>query len=228
MSFTSIRHNARNMLNENLQFLNYISSLEPKDPRHSVPLEVNIMKGLFYVHLYSSLEKSINELVQHTIVLINTKSIKIKHYNNVFNSVVLFDKLKAFKDSSYKNFFTKAYDLFVETTNPSSITMNETIFANTLQNVWFETIREVTLCFGVKNLDTSPRTKATINEIVDKRNAVAHGRENAADIGSRYRSSVIRIKFTEISNFIYELIDIYDLYFSKKDYLRTSTKRLYI
>lgn len=228
MSFILVRSNTRNRLNENLQFLNYISAHEPTNPRDSVMLEVNIMKGLFYVHLYSSLERTINELIEYTIVLINAKSIKVKHYNSSFSTIVLFDKLQSFKQSGHKNFFAKAHEIFIETNSPNSTNLNETIFSSNLQNVWYKTIEEISLCFGIDSLNTSPRVRATINEIVDKRNAVAHGRENAADVGGRFRSSEIRIKYDEISNFAYQLIDLYDDYFNHKNYLKPSARRLYV
>jgi hypothetical protein len=228
MSFIPIKTNTRNRLNENLQFLNYISSVEPVNPRDTVSLEVNIMKGLFYVHLYSTLEKTINELAEQTIILINTKSISTKHFNHTFNSIALYNELKSFKDCGHRNFFAKAYDIFIQINNNNPASLNETLFSNNLQNVWFKTIEEISLCFGVKGINTSARVKATINEIVDKRNAVAHGRENAADVGSRFRTPMIRIKYNEIANFTYQLIDLYDEYFSKKDYLKVAAKRLYI
>jgi len=227
MSFASIKNNNRNRLNENLQFLNYISSLEPSNPRDIIPLEVNIMKGLFYVHMYSSLERTINELIEHTIVLINTRSISKKHFNHSFNTISLFDKLQSFKSCGHKNFFSKAYDIFCEINNRDSGHINETMFSNSLQNVWFKTIEETNLCFGVKGLNISPRIKTTINEIVEKRNAVAHGRESAVNVGIRFRCIDIRTKFIDISNFSYDLIDLYENYFNSKDYLKPAAKRLY-
>ena len=227
MTFVSVNNNARNRFSENLQYLNFITSLEPTNPRDIVPLEINIMKGLFYVHLYASFEKTINELTEHTISLIDSKSVKIKHYNESFNSIVLIDKLKAFKSCSHKKFFIKAHELMYETSTINTLSLNNTTFSNSLQNVWFETIEEISNCFGISQIIIPPRIKATINELVEKRNAVAHGRENASDVGSRFRTDVLRNKMNEIINFTYELISIYETHYNRKNYLKTGAKRLY-
>lgn len=228
MSFTSVINNAGSRFNENLQYLNFITSQEPNNPRDSVPIEVNTMKGLFYVHLYASFEKSINELTENTINLIGSKSIKVKHYNESFNTIALVDKLKAFKNCGHKNFFTKAHELMFEMSTFNIHSLNDTTFSNSLQNVWFETIEEIAKCFGISEVPITPRIRTTINELVERRNAVAHGRENASDVGSRFRTDVLRIKMNEIINFTYSLISLYENHYNRKNYIKTGAKRLYI
>lgn len=227
MSFVSVLNNAQSRLNENLQFLNFITSQEPTNPQDPTPLEVNVMKGLFYVHLYASFEKTINELTEQTIILIDSKSIKVRHFNESFHTIALVDKLKAFRNCGHKSFFTKAHELLYETSAINVTTLSETTFSNSLQNVWFETIVEISKCFGISNVPITPRVKTTINELVEKRNAVAHGRERASDVGSRFRTNILRTKMTEISNFVYSLIALYENYYTSKNYLKTGSKRLY-
>ena len=227
MSFVSVQNNAQSRLNENLQFLNFITTQEPTDPQDATPLEVNVMKGLFYVHLYASFEKTINELIEQTIILIDSKAIKVRHFNESFHTVALVDKLKSFKNCSHKSFFSKAHEILYETSAVNVVTLSETTFSNSLQNVWFETIVEISKCFGISAIPITPRIRTTINELVEKRNAVAHGREKASDVGSRFRTNILRMKMNEISNFIYSLIALYDNYYTRKNYLKTGSKRLY-
>jgi hypothetical protein len=76
MIFDGVRERTRKRLNEVQINLNHISLLEPQDPSIEMPIEVKIMKGLFYVHLYAAFEKNINDLVQTTLTEI--ASIKVK------------------------------------------------------------------------------------------------------------------------------------------------------
>ncbi len=161
MSFASVNNNARNRFSENLHYLNFITSQEPTNPRDLIPLEVNIMKGLFYVHLYASFEKTVNELTEHTINLIDAKAVKVRHYNESFNTIALVDKLKAFKDCGNKNFFIKAHEVMFEVSTLNVQSLNDTTFSNSLQNVWFETIEEISRCFGIISVPISPRVRAT-------------------------------------------------------------------
>ena len=228
MSFTTVRNNARSRFTENQIFLSYITSLEPKIITDPVPLEVNIMKGLFYVHLYSSLEKSLNELIEDTLIHISSKSIQYNHFNLPFNSISLVDKLKSFKASGYGSFFNKAFEIFSEASSPNICTINETVFANNLQNVWTKTIEEICNSFGIKLFAVSPRTKATIDEIVEKRNAVAHGRESATIVGQRFRTNVLRTKMDIVIDFCNYLIDLFENYYTRKEYLKPTAKRRYV
>lgn len=227
MSFTIIRHNARSRFNETRIYLNYLATLEPSDPTVTLSLELKIMKGLFQVHLYAALEKTINELIENTLTYINSNNIKYNHYSTPFNTISLIDKLKSFKDCGYRNFFEKTIDIFSEMTSSNISVINESAFSNHLQNVWTNTIEEVIKSFGINNFTITPRVRATINELVEKRNSVAHGRENASVVGERFRTSTLRTKMGIITTFAYDLIDIFEDYYSNKKFLKNHFKRNY-
>jgi hypothetical protein len=227
MSYTIIRNNARVRFNENLTYLNFLTAEEPNDPTIPPSLELKIMKGLFYVHLYSSLEKTLNDLIEQTLTLINSKNVKNKHYNLSFNTISLLNKLQSFKECGYRNFFSKAIEIFEALNSEQIPTLNETVFSNSLQNVWTSTIIEILQAFGINNFMVQPRIRTTIDEIVDKRNAVAHGRESASVIGERFRTDVLRTKMTVIMNFSYDLIDTFENYHDNSRYLKPQAKRIY-
>lgn len=227
MSFTTVRSNTRSRFLENQIFLNYITSLEPRETNVPIPIEVNMMKGLFYVHLYSSLEKSVNELIENTLIHIGSKSVQFNHFNLPFHSISLVNKLKSFKDSGYSNFFNKAFEIFNEISSTNVCVINETLFANDLQNVWTKTIEEICNSFGIKTFSVTPRIKTTIDEIVGKRNAVAHGRESARVVGERFRTDVLRSKMDIIVEFCNYLIDLFENFYTRKDYLKPTAKKHY-
>ncbi len=227
MSFATVRNSTRSRFTENQVFLGYITSLEHRVITDSVPLEVNIMKGLFYVHLYSSLEKSLNELIEDTLIHISSKSVQYNHFNLPFNSISLVNKLKSFKSSGYGNFFSKAFEIFSEVSSSNVCAINETVFANNLQNIWTKTIEEICNSFRIKTFAVNPRTKATIDEIVEKRNSVAHGRESATIVGQRFRTDVLRTKMDIVIDFCNYLIDLFEKYYTKKEYLKPTAKRHY-
>lgn len=227
MSYAQIRTNARTRFNENMTYLNYLTAEEPNDPTIAASLELNIMKGLFYVHLYSSLEKTINDLIENTLLLISSKGVKNKHFCIPFNTISLVGKLQSFKDCGYRSFFSKAIEIFEELNSDNVSRINETMFSNSLQNVWTKTVIEILSAFGIKNYVITPRVKATVDEVVDKRNAVAHGRESAAIVGERFRTSDLRGKMAVVSTFTNEIIDVFEDYFDAKKYLRPHSKRVY-
>jgi hypothetical protein len=227
MSFVIVRNNTRARFSENQIYLNYITSLEPKKITDPIPLELKIMKGLFQVHLYASLEKTLNELIENTLAHIGSNGIKNIHYSIPFNTISLVDRLKSFKNCAYGNFFNKSIEIFAEMTSSNVLTINETAFANNLQNVWTKTIEEIIKAFGIKGFIIPQNVKTTIDELVDKRNAVAHGRESASQIGERFRADVLRLKMETIAVFSNDLIDLFENYYSNKEFLKGSAKRHY-
>lgn len=227
MSFNLIRMKARGRFGETQIYLNYLISIEPNDPTVPITLELKIMKGLFQVQLYSSLEKTVNELIENTLTYISSNSVKSSHYALPFNSISLVDKLKAFKDCGYNNFFNKALEIFTELSSSNINPLNETAFSNNLQNIWTKTIEEVIKSFGITGFYIDPRVRATIDELVDKRNAVAHGRESAAVVGERFRTDVLRSKMEIINTFSFQLIDLFEEYYIKKNFLKSTAKKFY-
>lgn len=227
MTFINIRNNTRARFTENQILLNYITSVEPRETIDLVPPEVNMMKGLFYVHLYSSLEKSVNELIENTLIHIGSRSIQYNHFILAFSSITLVDKLKSFKDSGYSNFFNKALEIFNESSSTKICAINESVFANNLQNVWTKTIEEICKSFGMKNFSVTPKIRATIDEVVEKRNAVAHGRESAKTVGERFRTDNLRLKMETVNIFCNYLIDLFETYYDQKDFLKPTAKKHY-
>ena len=227
MSYQPVRDRARQNFNEVLQYLNYITSQEPDNITFVTPIEIKIMRGLFYVHLYAALEKTVNDIVQQTLIKVSSHNVKHNHYTIPFNAISLMNRLRSFKDSSYNIFIQKSTEIFEDMTCSRVSTINETAFSNNLQNVWIRTIDEVRKAFGMAPFALEPRVKATVDEVVDKRNAVAHGRENASTIGERHKTDVLRVKMDIVTNFTYQLIDEFETYYTGRYFLKPNTKRYY-
>lgn len=227
MSLNTVKLRTSERFNEVLIFLNYVSSLEPDNPTEPVSLEVKIMKGLFYVHLYSAFEKSINDTVETVLSLISSKNVKNSHLLAPVLSVVLTDKIKSLKDCGYAKVFIKSSDIFVDAASTNITPINETIFSNHLQNVWVKTIDEIFHTLGINSLRLDIHSKTTIDEIVERRNAVAHGRDSAASVGERYRTDVLREKMETVSSSTYEIIYAIEDHYLSKRYIKSTVRRYY-
>lgn len=227
MSFTAVKKTTSSRFSEVQIFLNFITSEEPNNPTEITSANVKIMRGLFYVHLYAAIENSINELVEKSILLINSKNVKNNHYTLIFNTISTIDKLQSLKDCSHKNFTNRSIALMQEIGSRNIRGLNETVFAKQLQNIWMSTVLEVYNAFGIKKPNFDPRVRATIDEIVEKRNAVAHGRESAQSIGERHRSDILRQKLSITQTFTNQVIDDFENFYNKKKYLKPIMKKYY-
>jgi len=228
MPFNAVKSRTSERFNEVLIFLNYVSLEEPTNPTEAVPLEVKIMKGLFYVHLYSAFEKSINDVVETMLSLISSRCVKNNHLLAPVLSVVLIDKIKSLKACGYSKLFTKSSDVFIDAASTTITPINETIFSGHLQNVWVKTIDEIFITLGMGPVSLDMRSKTTIDEVVEKRNAVAHGRDSAASVGERYRVNVLRGKMEILSSSINEIINSIEEYYISKRFIKPAVRRHYV
>lgn len=229
MSLGTVRTNTGARFNEVQVYLNYLGSEESKVVALlTTPIELNVMKGLFFVLLYGAFEKTLTEAVQRTIILISGKNVQNKHYQFCFNSISLRSSVSSLKDCSYKKVIPNSVDLFEQVGSSDVNVLNETVFTDSLQNTWIKTIEEVRLAFGLGNITLDGRDRAAIDELVDKRNAIAHGRESAGFVGSRYNTVDLRTRMNLVQSFAHELIDDFENYYFDKKYLKPTTRRLYV
>lgn len=219
MSFNIVRANSRERFSEVHINLSYIESIEPN--AEATP-EIKIMRGLYYVHLYSVLEKSLNETIEQTLLLIKSKNIKNRHFSTLFNVISLNSKMQSFKQCGYKEYFDRSSDIFEGVDSESIFDISNTIFSQNLQNIWYKTIQDTIRSFGATPILVEPRVRLTIDEVVDKRNAVAHGRETAIVVGERHRCNVLRTKTQEIQMVVEQIISTFEEYIANYKFLKPS------
>lgn len=225
MPLSIVRHRARERFAEVLQNLAFIESIEPDG---ETPLHVKILRGLYYVHLYSALEKIINETVEQVLIVIESHNIPNNMYKTEFNVISLNNKMMSFKSCGSKDYFKKSIELFESVNSTDKFNISNTILSGTLQNVWFNTIQTTLKCFCINPLAVEDRVRFTVDEVVDKRNAVAHGRETPVEAGERFRCSLLRTKTDDIQLVSQMFIDSFENYLNQAQFVKTEFRAGYV
>jgi hypothetical protein len=207
--------------------LELIESLEPKIPAEQASIQVKLLRGLYYVHLYSALEKTTNECVEQALLLISGQRVENWHYQNKFNVVSLYARMQAFKAAGYRSFLSKSVDVFSTLDSPEVSKIDNTIFSSTLQNVWFKALDEVYKCFGIPEFSVESHLRLSVDEVVDKRNAVAHGRESAIYIGERHRSYILRTRTQDIQLIADKFVDGLESYVLGLEHIKLKHRASY-
>ncbi len=228
MPFSGVRNRTRERFAEVQVYLSYISSCESCDPMAPIPIEIKIMKGLYYVHLYAALEKSVNDVVQTALSIISSKRVQNNHFLAPLLSIALVDQMKSLKGAGYSNLINQSIGVFKEAASTNVVPINETALSNNLQNIWIKTIEEVFESLCMPPLAFSPHEKATVNEVVGKRNAVAHGRDSAAAVGERHRVPVLREQMAAVSIVTSKIIDSIEEHCMGKKYIKPNARRHYV
>ncbi len=200
---------------ENLIYAAEIEAADkPNDEVHK------IQKGLYFVHLYSAFEKSINETVERCLLYIESKGVPHQHYALPFNSIALDANLMSLKSARKDRIMERSISLFETMGCNSHTRINEAMFGAKLQNVWFDTLQQTMACFGASAIaDHTGTLKTSIDEVVDKRNAVAHGRIPTDRVGERQRCDILRQRTTAVQTTLSLVIDSFEQYLSNCEFV---------
>lgn len=223
MTFSAARRIATERLNEVLLYLNHVTSMEP--PVGSpAPQEVKIMRGLFYVQLYGALEKATTDSLQQLLTKIGELQPKNCHVILPFNVISMSRKWKSLKASGYKDALSRVREFFLAVQESKYHGIEESIFADIVQNIWAKTIDDIVLALGITGFSLSVSDRALLDELVDKRNAIAHGRESPSKIGERDRCDDLRRRLNQVQTIIFILIDRIESYFEAREFVYAPDK----
>jgi len=221
MNFAELNSNSRTRFLEVSGYLRYISTLEPPPGSGvEVPVEVKVMKGLFYVHLYSALEKTINQVAETTLTFVTTSSRPLREIRASLLAVALQDQIKSVRDCSTSKVLQKSVSLMESANSSAAVIMADSMLAFWLQNIWASTINELLDTFGIDSYRVTGRDKLYVDEVVDKRNAVAHGRDSAMSVGERFRCTDLEIRFNVVETVAFQVVESFREYCENNQFTR--------
>lgn len=204
---TSVRAEVSERLREVFLLAEHIRHLESTPPSPDPP-EVKIMRGLFYVHLYAALEYATCQGVQHFLEAVATLKISTNHLNARFLSVALDPGFSAMRSVGEEKKWSSRVRLLDLQLSTESQSINADIFGLYLQNIWVEKLETLFKCLNI-NLPVvpDPAYRLYVDELVERRNGIAHGRFSALGIGAARRSPELLIRYNAISTTCFYLLD---------------------
>lgn len=198
-------------------------------PLQADTAEVLVLRGLFYVHLYATLEYSVNQAVERLLHAITDLKIKTAHFEPIFLSVALDPEFSSFSDSGKNNRWSKRISFLKKQSSADEAALNLGIFSIYLQNIWKENLLQIFECLFINApIVPDPALGLYIDEIVNKRNAVAHGRESPARVGVGTRSSDLHIRLDAVSRIITHLIHCFEKHLTELNFVREDQRAQYL
>jgi hypothetical protein len=226
MPLTTVRQEIANRFTEAQAFLTLIKADE--QPFISQSQDLNTRKGLFIVLLYSAVEYSINRAVTKYTEIVNFTEVKYEHIDSQLYAFALDPQLTSCSMVGRELRWQKRFDLFHKQNSTESVKLFEGAFLDQLENIWDKTIRKTFNLLGIRDSALyDPRVAQYINEIVERRNAVAHGRESAAAVGQTYNAGRLQILHDEISTQIQYMIVCLEQHLDSKMFIKSQHKHAY-
>lgn len=227
MPLTVVRQETNTRLLEAQTFLSLIKAQEP-EPGSPIPLEFNIQKGLFLVMLYGTLEYGLTRAVTETALLINKSQVKYHHIHESLYPLALDPEFQSVTAAGIRRKWPPRILLFQRQFSSELVVINEGMLQHELSNAWAETIKTIFEVFGiVLPCLYDIRVKQYIDEVTEKRNAVSHGRDSAANVGQGYTTDRLQHLHEEIAKQIQHIFSCFETLITTKAFVKSAHQTSY-
>ena len=189
-------------------------------PRTFVPTETPIAKGLFFVHLYGAFEYTVTTAVQESLQLVDNMGHSVGAYKPKMLSVVLNAKCEAMANVGPKRVWEKRLDLFGQIGSINVVGFDNTVLPPGSGNLKFDQLQTIweSMCIAAPVV---PRLSliGRLQELVENRNAIAHGRDSPSTVGGRYTVAELEKRYDDINEMCTYVVQCLDDYLNNKDFL---------
>lgn len=211
-----------------VEIQNLYRYIKSRDAEIPVCVENQIIKGLFIVGLYGFVEFSITKMISASLAYINNASVKHNHLIPDLYPVLLHDGFKSIADLRGEKQWVKRHELITSQYRPDLYKIDDSSINSSIQNIRASTIVLILKLFGVSGkLFAEDVSAAYLNEICERRNAVAHGRESPTEVGRRYTADLLEKRAISINSQVTFMIIQFEYLLKDKKFIRTRYRKQY-
>ncbi|UTS80897.1 MULTISPECIES: MAE_28990/MAE_18760 family HEPN-like nuclease [Phaeobacter] len=179
-------------------------------------------RGLWLVSLYAAVERSVNASVEAALNEISAEGIKSADTVSSLHSIFHFPKVQSLHSCGRNSIFEKSIALLSASAGDEILRTTDNPLAPSLQNVDSKTMLWVLGLFGASAMSASPAALGRTNTLRERRNAVAHGRESAANVGERYTITELENMYNAGDEVVTAFSSALKDHCTTKSYLRTT------
>lgn len=154
------------------------------------------VKGLIFVQVYAVYEFTVKSVVQVAIDSIVSTNYKMRELRPSMMALLLDPEWNSLRDAGKKRQWENRLKIFERSFSNESVKLSsDTSIPTDGSHYRYTQLLVIFKVFGIARLPVRRRPHIQrITEVVDHRNAIAHGHETAENIGRRYsRSEILRI-----------------------------------
>jgi RiboL-PSP-HEPN len=171
-------------------------------------------KGMVFVQLYATYEFTVRGVTTGAIDAIAASGRRYLQLNPCLLSLMLHDPLKGVRECGSNNIWKTRERLFEKLYSADQIVLLNTTFPSDGSHFRQDQLETLFRIFGIHRIPARRRRHLQrINEVVNHRNEIAHGRATADQIGRSYTHSEIRRAISQIRSVCLFLISQVDSHF---------------
>ena len=182
--------------------------------------ELNALKGLWLVSLYAALEYGVNSLVTQSLSHIEGAGTRYNECRLELQPILHRSRVQSIRDCSLSKSHSAAFKLIMATMSPEVIRKVGHPLSEVLQNVDGHSIQLVVQLFGIADYQIEKPALIKLNNLKERRNAVAHGRETAAQAGQTFSLPSMKDIYDVTDYEIQRLSKRLTHFLSSEEYLR--------
>ena len=218
--YQSVELEIRDRLNQSKELMSHISNLE-QDNRNSELIK--IQKGYLFVSLYASIEYTVTSVVSRYLEILSQENFKPMEYKRYILCAILDGRFNSLVESGKKKIWEKKKDFFDALFSSEPVNIDDSVFPTDGINISSKQIEGIWSIFHLEGLPIPESVnKWVLNEIKDHRNAIAHGREKAADIGGRYTFSTLDQRMIDVERLCFHIVEGFKESSNRRSYLYSS------
>ena len=177
------------------QFLSLVSTIES-----SMPMEAASCKGMLFVQIYAVYEYAIRSSVQATLAAIKNDSLPAIRIRRELLTLILDPLWEAAASSGRRRMWEQRMELMnrIDSNDPLT-TLNDTVFPSNGSHYRPSQLNTIWKVFGInKPIVPEMIHLGRIEELVENRNAISHGRKTAEEVGRRYSISELEKRIDDV------------------------------
>jgi hypothetical protein len=163
-----------------------------------------------FVQLYAVYEHTVKEIVRVAIAEMKQRATPVNTIRFELLSLALDHLLQAAADCSMEQRWGKRIELFQRIDSPDPLDTADSAFPSNGRQYRLSQLYTIWAVFGIDATATpvipSPRLTQVVDELVENRNAVAHGRRTPEDVGGRYSRDEIYNRIDVIQDICNHLV----------------------
>lgn len=220
--FETVEHEIYARLRQSKAQLLHIKSLEESDDS-TLEYLIKVHKGMLFISLYSVIEYCVVNSCQHFLTHLSSSPKKASSYKNSFICVLLQSEFDAIVNTGKKQIWQKKRDLIESAFGDGAVSIVNTAFPTDGSNIAYKQLQDIWSFFCVPEpILPEGVNHFLLTEIKDHRNAIAHGRKTAEEVGGRYSHIDLSKKFDCVEELSLHILNQFISHATNKTYLKES------
>lgn len=160
--------------------------------------------------------------------IINPARVEHRHLEHLICSVALDNLFRSLPDTAPTRQWERRLELLRRQIGKDSVEINDGVFMFDVQSLKVQVLVRIFAALGIDS-DPVPRLafRGLIDEVAERRSAVAHGRESAVQVGSQFRSEELRRRVDALSATSFYILGALESFVGNKLFVGTRHRQKY-